>query len=231
MVELFIRGKIEIATNKKKKALLEKNFKKQSYERATLDQDIIDTHNDGGIDAVRGKIAEKTGMPIFTAKDAQWVYDRSVEINKMVEGSREKDVAIARLMADIGDLIPVDKWDKVNLLQTMAQLMNAKTILRNLIGNAIFGTVDTFTHNYIGVPIDMLYSAFSGERTAIHRGILKIAQQQWQGYGQGLKLGYEDAKLGIDTFDTRVEARLGGKVQVISMTLEVIEHLKTKWIK
>ena len=83
------------------------------------------------------------------------------------------------MLQTIADHMPTSFWQKVATIQTMSHLLNMRTFLRNLIGNALFGTLDTIAHNYLAAPIDKILSIKTGRRTAIHRNIFKIMENQW----------------------------------------------------
>lgn len=208
----FIKKEMEKKTNKAKKSVIINIFKeKKSYERKSLDQQILELSNLGALtsDNLRPLVAEKLGLPVFSKELAEYVHNQAQYIQTLELGSRERDVATAKMLQTIADHMPTSFWHKVATIQTMSHLLNMRTFLRNLIGNALFGALDTITHNYLAAPIDKILSIKTGRRTAIHRNIFKIMEKQWQGYKQGMKLGIEDAILGIDTFGeaTKFELR------------------------
>ena len=208
----FIKKEMEKKTNKAKESVINNIFKeKKSYERKSLDQQILELSNLGALtnDDVRPLVAEKLGLPVFSKELAEYVYNQAQYIQTLELGSRERDVATAKMLQTIADHMPTSFWQKVATIQTMSHLLNMRTFLRNLIGNTLFGTLDTIAHNYLAAPIDKILSIKTGRRAAIHRNIFKIMEKQWQGYKQGMKLGIEDAILGIDTFGeaTKFELR------------------------
>lgn len=227
----FIKKEMEKKTNKAKKSVINNIFKeKKSYERKSLDQQILELSNLGALtnDNIRPLVAEKLGLPVFSKELAEYVYNQAQYIQTLELGSRERDVATAKMLQTIADHMPTSFWHKVATIQTMSHLLNMRTFLRNLIGNALFGTLDTIAHNYLAAPIDKILSIKTGRRTAIHRNIFKIIEKQWQGYKQGMKLGIEDALLGIDTFGeaTKFELRKqrtfkGGILGSLETVLEI----------
>lgn len=208
----FIKKEMEKKTNKAKESVVNNIFKeKKSYERKSLDQQILELSNLGALtnDNIRPLVAEKLGLPVFSKELAEYVYNQAQYIQTLELGSRERDVATAKMLQTVADHMPTSFWHKVATIQTMSHLLNMRTFLRNLIGNTLFGTLDTIAHNYLAAPIDKILSIKTGRKTAIHRNIFKIIEKQWQGYKQGMKLGIEDALLGIDTFGetTKFELR------------------------
>ena len=208
----FIKKQMEEKTNKAKENVLSNMFKeRKSYERKSLDQQILELSNLGALtnDNIRPLVAEKLGLPVFSKELAEYVYNQAQYIQTLELGSRERDVATAKMLQTIADHMPTSFWQKVATIQTMSHLLNMRTFLRNLIGNTLFGALDTIAHNYLAAPIDKILSIKTGRRTAIHRSIFKIMEKQWQGYKQGMKLGIQDAILGIDTFGeaTKFELR------------------------
>ena len=104
--------------------------------------------------------------------------------------------------------MPVSFWTKVKTFQTIAQLLNFKTTIRNLVGNDMFRRLDTFTLNFLGSPIDTLLAKASGHsKTMLFRPI-KANKAQSLGYKEGWRLGLEDALLGINTSDNSTQYEL-----------------------
>lgn len=136
------------------------------------------------------KLINKLKLTEDFAKD---ITDRMTKINTMPEG-RAKTVEIAKVLRDIDEQIPKSVWRKVSTIQTMAQLLNPKTMVRNTIGNAIFGGLENVS-NVIGTPIDTVISKLTGQRTTI----LPSMKTQAEAGAKGFVEAVEDALQGIDT--------------------------------
>jgi hypothetical protein len=94
----------------------------------------------------------------------------------------------------------------------MMQLLNPKTMGRNLIGNFGFATTEYFA-DQVAVPLDHLLSLLSGNRRTKSFDPIISAKTQFAGFKKGLKIGYEDAILGIDTSELKTQYSLPqGKV-------------------
>lgn len=115
-------------------------------------------------------------------------------LQKLPEGSREKIVQTAKMLKTIADEVPVNIGKKISLVQTMGQLLNPKTLMRNIIGNTGFAVGENIK-DVVATPIDWFVSKFTGERTKA----LPSLVAQARGFKKGLKEGFEDAWLGIDT--------------------------------
>lgn len=117
------------------------------------------------------------------------------DIAKAPEG-RKKVVAIAKLMDKIAAQVPQGLGKKVATLQTMAQLLNPKTAIRNILGNVALGATETVS-DIAGTGIDKLLSKIvpGWERSM---GLPSVGKM-YEGAKRGFKLGMEDALLGIDT--------------------------------
>lgn len=116
--------------------------------------------------------------------------DEINRINKLPEGE-DKIVDTAVLLKDIQDIIPASISKKIATIQTLAQLLNTKTPIRNLIGNAGFAIAE----NVSGVFASTLDAIIPGKKV-IGFPSLKI---QAKGFKDGLREGYRDAMKGIDT--------------------------------
>jgi len=137
-----------------------------------------------------GKITETK----LNEETAQTLVEQSNAIQGMVEGSRERQVAIARMLDTVASQVPPSFWQKVATLQTMAQLLNPKTALRNIIGNGGFSGLENASQ-VLGAGIDKAASLFTKQRTMS----LPSLKTQASGAKAGWKLGLEDAMKGIDT--------------------------------
>jgi len=120
-----------------------------------------------------GKQAEKIGK-------ATTEYDKAVETQ-----------LLAKL---ISSKLPTNTLSKLGTLQTMAQLINPKTLVRNVAGNLIFGVFEAVS-NGIATPIDLAVSLFTKKRGVANLNPVGYAKGFAQGFGRGVK----ESLLGIDT--------------------------------
>lgn len=103
------------------------------------------------------------GKKVKVTNDLQkMIFDRMKIIEQMPDGI-EKDQAIALLLDEIEGKIPVSLGRKLSTIQAMAHLLNAKTALRNLLGNTSFAVAETIS-NALAVPIDKVISKYTGKR-------------------------------------------------------------------
>ncbi|MGE5633374.1 MAG: hypothetical protein ACM3TR_20105 [Caulobacteraceae bacterium] len=141
---------------------------------------------------------------VYMTEDfAMDITERMTKINAMPEG-RAKTVEIAKVLRDIDEQIPKSVWRKVSTIQTMAQLLNPKTMVRNTIGNAIFGGLENIS-NAIGTPIDAVVSKLTGQRTTIMPSLKTQAEAGAKGFVEAV----EDALQGIDTRGLGTKFELG----------------------
>jgi len=106
----------------------------------------------------------------------------------------EKSVLSAKSMQFIADILPKNASKKVKALRNLSLLLNAKTLERNIIGNALFNAVDTGS-KALAVPIDRLLGKFTKQNTRV----LPQLGEYLKGGLQGTKRGYQEALQGIDT--------------------------------
>ena len=107
---------------------------------------------------------------------------------------REEDIIIAKIVAKIGEDVPVTILDKVIAWRNIALLLNPKTIVRNLVSNSLFSTLENVT-DVVGVGIDKALALVTGERSILIPGL----KTQKIGFNKGLNYAIEDSKLGIST--------------------------------
>ena len=143
-------------------------------------------------DKARAEFAKKHGIPYMSAQQASELYDAAVEVAKMEPG-RARDLATGKMLLKVSQLVPKTFWEKVSSLQILAQLLNPKTFVRNLLGNAAFMAFENFSQA-TGVPLDMLVGAVTGKRTIGMPGFMTQAS----GFLKGAKEGTEEALAGVD---------------------------------
>jgi hypothetical protein len=114
------------------------------------------------------------------------------EIQSMAEG-REKQIKTALMLKQIADLIPRQMGQKISMLQTMAQLLNPKTFIRNILGNIGFQSLENLSDT-IGTAIDISSALVTGKRSM---GLPALGEQV-KGIKTGLAEGTEEALLGIN---------------------------------
>jgi hypothetical protein len=140
------------------------------------------------------KYNKATGKNIqLKPSDAERLVKMSQDVQAMAEGP-ERAAATAKLVAEVQKTMPATLAAKLGTLQTMAQLMNLKTNVRNIGGNAIFSGVENISQT-LGTPVDKLLSMFTGERTT---GLPNL-KVQTQGVVKGGKQAVKEAYQGINT--------------------------------
>ena len=126
--------------------------------------------------------------------DAKAITDIAKEIQKLPEGSRERQVKTGELLDRIASTVPVSLGQKLATLQTMSHLLNPKTAVRNIGGNTIFAGVENVS-DVLAAGMDSIIGLFTGKRSKV----LPSLKAQVSGAKKGLQLGIEDALKGIDT--------------------------------
>ena len=114
------------------------------------------------------------------------------KVAKMTEG-RGRDIEIAKVLDRIAAEVPVPFLRKIASIQTMAQLLNPKTAIRNIAGNFGFAGMENVS-DVVGAVADKGVSLLTGKRTKV----LPSLKVQAKGMKQGWKEGVEEALLGID---------------------------------
>jgi hypothetical protein len=130
----------------------------------------------------------------LTPENTSEITTLAKNLSKLPEGSREKIIATQQLLQRVTDLVPSSLGQKISSIQTMAQLLNPKTAIRNIVGNTIFTGAENVS-DVVATGIDMVTSMITGKRSKT----LPSFRAQGRGFITGLKQGAEDARLGIDT--------------------------------
>lgn len=143
------------------------------------------------------KYNQATGSKIkLNPSQAEKLTKLAQDIEKLPEGYK-KQVATAKLVAEIQHSMPSTVAERLSTLQTMAQLLNPKTNIRNIGGNTLFGGLDNISQT-IATPVDKLLSLVTGQRTTA----LPSLKTQAKSGAKGLKIGISEAKQGINTGPT-----------------------------
>ena len=84
---------------------------------------------------------------------------------------------------------------KVATAQTIAQLLNLKTLGRNILGNEMFWRIERL-NKYVATPVDVITSKITGKRTVTYKA--RDAKGYWEGLFRGSRAawkGYNPANL------------------------------------
>lgn len=119
--------------------------------------------------------------------------DMAQAIKKMDAGY-EKSFETAKMLKLISDEIPVGIRKKLSLVQTMMLLLNPKTWIRNLIGNAGFAGLEQVS-DIAAASLDSAMSLVTGVRTTVSPSILA----QSRGALTGAARGWKEAIEGVNT--------------------------------
>lgn len=206
ILEQHIRRQMKDMTKQAKESILKTMFKeKTTVERKSISDRIIELSNLGAMNNnnFKGMVAAKLGLPGLTDEAIATLDAQARDIQLYEDGSREQIIAIAKMLDTIAAYIPANKAQKIALFQTMMQLLNPKTVGRNIVGNAGFSTLEYISDN-VGVPIDALIRIFSKIQTKKFNPLGKLIIQK-DAYVEGFKLGLEDALLGIDTSGVKTQ--------------------------
>lgn len=187
----------ELVAEKRQQAF--KSFFSPSVSRPQkkIDQKILEMSNMGAFndEQIKELVAAKLNIPHLSTEFAADVTQRANAIQAMPEG-REKALATAEMLRDIAELVPAPIGRKISSFQTVSQLFNPKTLVRNIVGNAGF-TAGENLKDFIATPIDMATSLITGNRTKSLSGLNQI-KAQMQGFKSGLMEGAQEAWRGVD---------------------------------
>jgi hypothetical protein len=121
------------------------------------------------------------------------ISDQAKLISKTTdEIDRLREISVLQNL--IAKVIPGNIGEKISTFQTLAQLLNPKTFIRNVLGNALFGTIDSITQTF-ATPLDLAVSLFTKKRTVAPASI----RRQFKGGAEGLKIGLQEALAGANT--------------------------------
>lgn len=107
--------------------------------------------------------------------------------------SRKNAITTALMLKEIQKRVDPGILRKISMGQILAQLLNTKTMIRNIFGNFALVPVENLS-DVVGTAIDISASFLTGQRTMW----LPNPKTQAMGFIQGLKEGTEEALLGIN---------------------------------
>jgi hypothetical protein len=113
-------------------------------------------------------------------------------------GKLEEQIQSAKVAEVIADALPPTIWEKVRMTQTIAMLLNPKTMLRNIIGNTIFSMASTAA-DYASVPFDLGVSVVTGKRTRTLSGVTKGVAEKLRAVGYPAQVFRSGAALSGET--------------------------------
>lgn len=131
---------------------------------------------------------------IITPEFAQKITKAAEDIQRLPEGSREKQVETSKLLRDIMNEVPKGLLKKISSFQTIAQLLNPKTTVRNILGNLIFNAAEN-VKDLPATILDYATSAVTGTRTTSLPDLMANAR----GFKRGITEGTQEAISGINT--------------------------------
>lgn len=170
------------------------NYKKVKLEKEM--QKISEASPDLTSSKVLELAAENLKLPHVTPEFAKSIYERASALEALPEGSKQRVTATAEILRDIAGLVPSSIRRKISTIQTMGQLLNPKTIIRNVLGNAAFAVAEN-VKDVVAAPLDRAVSLITGERTKAFPGIDQI-KSQVKGFKEGFQEGLDNALKGID---------------------------------
>lgn len=143
------------------------------------------------VDEANAKLGKNKQLTL--SADAQ---KRIVEIAKNIQkfevGTRERQVQEALLQKELAGIVPAGKLRKISTLQTLGQLLNPKTAIRNIGGNSFLAGTENVSQS-IATPLDAILGKFTKQRSVV----LPKLGQELKGAKIGAQYGAEDVKLGI----------------------------------
>ena len=125
---------------------------------------------------------------------------------KAVQGSgtpRQRAINTARLLKQVQQQIPVDAWDKIAFTQTLMQLLNPKTAIRNVVGNAGFTVLENISDT-VAAAFDRAVSLATGQRSKV----LPNIRVQMRGAAKGARQAVSDINAGIRTYPGNTQFQL-----------------------
>lgn len=140
-------------------------------------------------------LREKGSKKVVTASEAfrKTVFDEQKRIMGITDEYEKlfEQAKLNRMME--AEVLPRQFWKQVSTTQTMFQLINPKTYLRNMIGNAGFAAIEKFGTEPLAAVFDSVFGAFSGRRSV---GVGSV-KEFLSGFNEGMRKGIREALANI----------------------------------
>ena len=126
-------------------------------------------------------------------EETQFIIDQMNKVEKMEDGYK-KNVEIAKVQKMLQDKLPPQKGQGLKSWMRISMLLNPKTQVRNVAGNALIAPINAAADRV---------SAIADRMIAKKTGVRTTGKTNWKNYGKGFGKGlyqsYNDFKLGINT--------------------------------
>ena len=129
----------------------------------------------------------------LTPEETEYIVNQMQKVEKMPDG-RAKTVEIAKVQKMLQDKLPPLKGQGIKSWMRISMLLNPKTQVRNVLGNAVIAPVNTVADTFAAIA-DRQIAKKTGVRTTGNTNIKNYAK----GFKKGLIESYEDFKLGVNT--------------------------------
>lgn len=177
---------------------------------------------------VKGKtqkwINENESRFHLTPEETAFIHENMAKIGK-ASSQREKDILLAEIQSMISEKLPSTTGEKMRTLARISMLFNAKTQIRNVLGNVVV-MPRALLSDAIGSGIDKAVSGKTGMRTT---GTFKASSLK--GVPHGISEAFYDYRHGINTrnvqndrFDLGTTGTFKGK-NILSKGVKKIDDL------
>ena len=172
----------------------------------------------------------------LTDEDIDYIRRKTLQAARLEEGTRAKAIVLGQIAARIQDKIPANIGDKIRTLQRISMLLNPKTNVRNITGNA--GMVPIFiASDFFGSMIDKQMAkktetrttgnfTLKGSGTAFKKGL----SESWDDFKRGIRTRMDDLnrfdvnKSGGKVFDDGHGGKLAKQLNALSKKLNEIDN-------
>ncbi len=147
----------------------------------------------------------------LTKEDIDFIRTHTLQAALMPDGSRQKAIILGEICARLQDKIPTESGQSIRALQRISMLLNVKTNVRNILGNASMAGVYVAS-DFFGNMLDARIAQKSGVRTTgnIHlkgsgTAFKKGVNETWDDFKRGIRTKQEE----LNRFNVN---RGGGKI-------------------
>ena len=136
----------------------------------------------------------------LTDEDVDFIRRRTLQAAHLPEG-RDKQIKLAEISAHIQNKLPPERGQGLRALQRISMLLNAKTNIRNILGNAIMVPA-YWVSDTIGTLADKAVSRATRVRTT---GNFRFGKDTAKGFAEGLFNSFDDFVKRVNTRETSAD--------------------------
>ena len=175
-------------------------------------------------------VEQRKDMFSLSAEEMQFIKDNMIAASKLPDG-RVKNILIAKIASMLEEKLPKKVLRQIQAYTRVSMLLNPKTMLRNVLGNAIMMPMYV-VEDFVGAGFDKALAQKTGVRT---KGVMHFDKKTGKAVVKGVYESYDDFRKHVNTRDIQNDRfELGGGDAFRHYSLQDFKDAKgikrVKWV-